>query len=462
MKTHAIKLLSLLLTLLMLLSVSVVAIQATEQDSGTTDEGTTDDGATTPDNHTLTGNALLKAYGIVCNSKDNDDGTNGDVAEAKITGADGNAYLELKFGDSASYPKIFLDATNETADAGNQLYNYTVSIDFIVVDNSTNKLINFFYANNGSKDGTVGFRTGPYTEDKNWGIVQLENMALQTATDKMYFGEGIFSASKTEKGTVHTFEVTVNAEKIGAVPTISVTVDGVNVGVTNTAALATSRIGFSGYKGSVIGIDNICLKDNTTDTVVTNITFEDHSYGDTLQSIDDDNHGFACVCGVAVTEAHAYDAGVEIDDETSCTTKKSMKYTCSICQHEKVVANQHTPGELETVNDTCTEDGYTSIKCTVCNEELQHTVIENDGHDYGLWEKTDNGKKRTCTVCGAVEEDVEETKAPETEATPAESETQAPAATEEKKGCGAVVATPAITALLVGGALLFAKKKKED
>lgn len=48
----------------------------------------------TGSNHTLTDNTLIKKYGLVCGSSDSTDGTNPDIAYAKIASADNNAYLE--------------------------------------------------------------------------------------------------------------------------------------------------------------------------------------------------------------------------------------------------------------------------------------------------------------------------------------------------------------------------------
>lgn len=311
------------------------------------------------------------------------------------------------------------------------------------------------------------FRIGAYVEEKPYSTVKAANFA--TVAEKEYF-----LGRKTEKGDLTgmneavvgetiTFEMKVNSniKNEGGCPTVTLTVsnNGKTAIIYNDFASQTlkeCKIGFTGYKGFTYGFDNISVTDDDTGTVVYSEDFEDHAFAETLAAIDDDKHGYFCDCGIAVVANHSYDAGVEIDDETSCTTKKSVKYTCGDCEHEKIVPNAHTPGEPIIVEDTCSENGSSTVKCTVCGEVLEHKVIEGDGHDFGPWEKITNGKKRTCTSCGFVEEDI---KAEETVAEQTVAETEA----TEEKGCGSVVAVPAIGALGVCVAAMLTKKtRKED
>ena len=88
--------------------------------------------------------------------------------------------------------------------------------------------------------------------------------------------------------------------------------------------------------------------------------------------------------------------------------------TCSKCEESEertVKAKGHTPGnDAETVEPTCTEDGYTTGgSCTVCGEVLDKEVLPATGHqdDGGKETKTptctEAGEKvYTCTVCDEV------------------------------------------------------------
>ena len=416
-----------------------------------------DAGATASAKHSLTDNALLKAYGFVCKSEDGADGTNADVGAAAIKTMNGNAYLELKFGDSSSYPQIYLSETVAPYD----MTNYTVRADIIVADSSSNRLVNLLYGYSGTANGEAGFRTGDHAantaENNTWGIIWLANMAKKTGSQDYFFGEGVLSESTNSQGSKHTIEVTVNAGALNQVPTIEVKIDSVTIPVTNTATLFSSRIGFSGWRGTSIGIDNLYVKDNSTGAVIAEFDFEDHAYSNVLEAVDVDNHGFICTCGLADTSAHQWNEGVEIDDANSCTTKKSMKRTCTDCGYERVFANAHTPGESVTVDDTCTEDGYVSVSCTVCGEEIQHTILECDGHDFGMWKEVNGGVERSCTVCSYIEEKAHET---ETTAT-TEAQSSSNTDSSDKSGCGAVMISPTVSILLVGTVVLF-RRKKED
>lgn len=84
--------------------------------------------------------------------------------------------------------------------------------------------------------------------------------------------------------------------------------------------------------------------------------------------------------------------------------------TCTRCKFEEteiipVLTHEHDFVVVNTVAPTCTEDGYTEYKCSVCGELRQDDVIPAKGHDYvnAIVEPTcdNNGcTEHTCTVCG--------------------------------------------------------------
>ncbi len=101
--------------------------------------------------------------------------------------------------------------------------------------------------------------------------------------------------------------------------------------------------------------------------------------------------------------------------ETGLTEGKK----CSVCgeilvAQEVVDALGHTPTEVDGREPTCTEIGFEKgIVCSVCGEVLEaQAEIPALGHTFGEWTETaptcteDGLKTRTCTVCGAVEEEV--------------------------------------------------------
>ena len=126
----------------------------------------------------------------------------------------------------------------------------------------------------------------------------------------------------------------------------------------------------------------------------------------------------------------------------------------------------HTKLETTTVDPTCTEDGYTFIKCSACNYNEKTDTVPATGHDYDT--------KGVCSVCGDIF--VSETSKPankkpssiedEDEETTKKAETKEPESTdniEELGGCGNSIGitTLAIVATL-GSCAVFVSKKKEN
>ncbi|MBQ3182820.1 MAG: hypothetical protein IJB57_04050 [Clostridia bacterium] len=83
---------------------------------------------------------------------------------------------------------------------------------------------------------------------------------------------------------------------------------------------------------------------------------------------------------------HSYSAWKTI--EPTCTAAGYEIRSCSECgfvQTKDIPAKGHTPGEEESVTQSCTQDGSTYIKCTVCGETLSETVYPAPGHSMGEW-----------------------------------------------------------------------------
>ncbi len=162
---------------------------------------------------------------------------------------------------------------------------------------------------------------------------------------------------------------------------------------------------------------------------------------------------------------HEWEADYRVDKPATCTTDGSESIHCKNCDSTKesrvIKATGHKPGEpvmenvveatctaggkydeviyctvcgttLKSVSKitepkghtwdeenpvitpaTCTTDGSEYIKCSVCGETKpgSQKVLTSPGHKWGDWETVDTPdcnneglKKRTCDVCGAIEE----------------------------------------------------------
>ncbi len=99
---------------------------------------------------------------------------------------------------------------------------------------------------------------------------------------------------------------------------------------------------------------------------------------------------------------HSYD--LEVADTNNDGTHTVY---CTAC-------DENTVGHLSVVSciydeavtaPTCTQAGYTTYTCAVCEYSYQGAETDANGHDYGEWESNDNGTHtRECTVCSDEED----------------------------------------------------------
>ena len=110
----------------------------------------------------------------------------------------------------------------------------------------------------------------------------------------------------------------------------------------------------------------------------------------------------------ASTHQHTYECETL---EATCTTDGYYRFTCSTCGHIETVINK-AQGHIfdayrEKVPATCTHEGQKSRKCTVCGYEEtmvipahDHTYTESCVHDA-------NKHWRYCTACGVVKDEAD-------------------------------------------------------
>ncbi len=141
--------------------------------------------------------------------------------------------------------------------------------------------------------------------------------------------------------------------------------------------------------------------------------------------IDDGYEKYACECGaekltVLPSPGHSYVGTVT---PPTCTEQGYTTYVCSVCDDtyvdNYVAALGHTPGAVVKENvklEDCGNDGYYEnvVYCTVCDEELSRTPVvvpATGNHSWGEGVVTDptctepGGTKYVCTVCSDVKYD---------------------------------------------------------
>lgn len=95
---------------------------------------------------------------------------------------------------------------------------------------------------------------------------------------------------------------------------------------------------------------------------------------------------------------HKWDDG-KVITEASCAAPGTKVYTCTECKQTKeeaIPALEHTRNtrvEGKTVAATCTEEGYTLYKCSVCGYNYRDELTPALGHNY-------SGADNICTRCG--------------------------------------------------------------
>lgn len=322
-------------------------------------------GAETSASTEVDANALIKSYGFTCNSYEEADGSNPDVASAEIAQENGNRYLKLVFGESESYPKLFFPVSLDMS-------NYTVRIDLIVVSEETNKLCSLIYGTSGGDNGQIGFRLGAYTKGKTWANIPLSGMA--TVSDALYFGasDGDGDADDALKnisnglGAVHRFEVTVKADSVGDVPAITAAVDGIPIECSNHKPLSASRIGISGWKTSAFGIDNIYVKNNATGEVVYEEDFE------TCVKYDDISPYRAADAYTAPTKQRMVFAGWYAD--RACTVPIGRDVTDGSA-YAKYVPEQVLRVKAQVGKDVTTESTATGVRLVTTVDSLNYAQV---------------------------------------------------------------------------------------
>lgn len=98
-----------------------------------------------------------------------------------------------------------------------------------------------------------------------------------------------------------------------------------------------------------------------------------------------------------VLAALGHNYNFEIVKQSNCTDKGEKRYTCSRCGNyytEEIAPLGHNYS-TNTVDPTCTQDGYTTYKCYRCNYSYQGDVKSALGHSYV------NG---VCTRCNEIQE----------------------------------------------------------
>lgn len=97
----------------------------------------------------------------------------------------------------------------------------------------------------------------------------------------------------------------------------------------------------------------------------------------------------------------------------TCTQKGYTTYTCDVCDASYVADETETIPHRYKVAITlpgCTEKGYTTYTCAMCDYSYVDDETDAAGHTFGAWTQikapdidAEGAEKRVCSVCGAEE-----------------------------------------------------------
>ncbi|MBR4864241.1 MAG: leucine-rich repeat protein [Oscillospiraceae bacterium] len=111
---------------------------------------------------------------------------------------------------------------------------------------------------------------------------------------------------------------------------------------------------------------------------------------------------------------HAFGEWVVVKEAT-CLEKGSKERGCIACdtkETEETDLAAHTYSDTVTP-PTCTEGGYTTHVCTLCNDTIVDTPTEKTAHPFSPWQETkaatwftEGEQQRTCTTCPETETEI--------------------------------------------------------
>ena len=149
-------------------------------------------------------------------------------------------------------------------------------------------------------------------------------------------------------------------------------------------------------------------------------------------------HHECSVCGIGYeTYVPATEHYYVISEQISatCTERGRVTYECTHCHDSYTVYTAKTDHRyvIETVEATCTSDGYTKKTCHLCGSETVTNYVPALDHVYGSeWVKTADGHYHVCERCGEIDQIIDHV--PGAEAT----ETTAQICTD----CGYIITAP--------------------
>ena len=334
--------------------------------------------------------------------------------------------------DDTDYTVEFSDRSMVSV---NKLENYANDIRRITFKNGGSLTVKIYPTYNPSVAKTYKFTCGCTSHTYGSAVVTKQPTCTAEGTKTKTCTQCGATVTETIPKTSHKYADTVVAPTCAA---NGYTLHKCSVCGTSYKDSTTKATGHS-YGNSVVTKQPTCTSEGTKTktctkcnaTVTETIPKTSHKYADTVVAPTCTADGYTLhkcsVCGASYKDnttkatGHSYGNSV-VTKQSTCTSEGTAIKTCTKCNAtvtETIPKTSHKYADT-VVAPTCTVDGYTLHKCSVCGTSYKDSTTKATGHSYGNSVVT---KQPTCTSEGAVIKTCTKCNATVTEKLPAKGHT---------------------------------------
>ena len=334
--------------------------------------------------------------------------------------------------DDTDYTVEFSDRSMVSV---NKLENYANDIRRITFKNGGSLTVKIYPTYNPSVAKTYKFTCGCTSHTYGSAVITKQPTCTAEGTKTKTCTQCGATVTETIPKTSHKYADTVVAPTCAA---NGYTLHKCSVCGTSYKDSTTKATGHS-YGNSVVTKQPTCTSEGTKTktctkcnaTVTETIPKTSHKYADTVVAPTCTADGYTLhkcsVCGASYKDnttkatGHSYGNSV-VTKQSTCTSEGTAIKTCTKCNAtvtETVPKTSHKYADT-VVAPTCTVDGYTLHKCSVCGTSYKDNTTKATGHSYGNFVVT---KQPTCTSEGAVIKTCTKCNATVTEKLPAKGHT---------------------------------------
>ena len=334
--------------------------------------------------------------------------------------------------DDTDYTVEFSDRSMVSV---NKLENYANDIRRITFKNGGSLTVKIYPTYNPSVAKTYKFTCGCTSHTYGSAVITKQPTCTSEGTKTKTCTQCGATVTETMAKLSHSYTTTVVAPTC---TTNGYTLHKCSVCGTSYKDSTTKAIGHS-YGNSVVTKQPTCTSEGTKTKTCTKcnarvtetIAKTSHKYADTVVAPTCTINGYTLhkcsVCGTSYKDSttkatgHSYGNSV-VTKQPTCTSEGTKTKTCTKCNArvtETIAKTSHKYADT-VVAPTCTINGYTLHKCSVCGTSYKDSTTKATGHSYGNSVVT---KQPTCTSEGTAIKTCTKCNATVTEKLPAKGHT---------------------------------------